>query len=221
MKRTHTEAFIDEVVECVTITCICKLIVIGRQLLKTLDCNSTEVSRKCCVFRQHCCAPRYEAVDERLSPHVDPASSKLLNHSKLITSRLFSLTLPSPPPHNNQMPQQSYYIQSRMPRISPQELERQPGEQDLQSKQSSRLLADTVSTPSSSKILQIEQFLDPNVCESKGNLMTRQVRRRSGSGGRARSGTLARRRGSKKGKRRTTVLLPRNPALWSLGPQTQ
>ena len=96
MKRTHTEAFIDEVVECVTITCVCKLIVIGRQLLKTLDCNSTEVSRKCCVFRQHCCAPRYEAVDERLSPHVDPASSKLLNHSQLITSRVFSLTLPSP-----------------------------------------------------------------------------------------------------------------------------
>lgn len=90
MKRTHTEAFIDEVVECVTITCVCKLIVIGRQLLKTLDCNSTEVSRKCRVFRQHCCAPRYKAVDERLSPHVDPASSKSLNHSKLITSRVIS-----------------------------------------------------------------------------------------------------------------------------------
>lgn len=90
MQRTHTEAFIDEVVECVTITCVCKLIVIGRQLLKTLDCNSTEVSRKCCVLRQHCCAPRYKAVDERLSPHVDPASSMSLNHSKLITSRVLN-----------------------------------------------------------------------------------------------------------------------------------
>lgn len=51
------------------ITRVCKLVIIGRQLLQALDRNGTEISGKRSVFGQHNCAFCHEAVYQWLLAH--------------------------------------------------------------------------------------------------------------------------------------------------------
>ena len=68
--RNLTESLLNEVVECMSVTCIGELVVIGWKLLQTLHSNSAEVTRKCCVLSEHHGAPGNKAVYQRLRPHL-------------------------------------------------------------------------------------------------------------------------------------------------------
>lgn len=70
--RNLTESLLNEVVECMPVTRIGELVVIGWKLLQTLHRNSAEVSRKCCVLSEHHGAPGNKAVYQRLRPHLWP-----------------------------------------------------------------------------------------------------------------------------------------------------
>ncbi len=65
----RTIAIFNKVVECMLITGISELVVVGGQLLQALYSNGAEVSGESCVLCQHVCAVGHEAVNERLSPH--------------------------------------------------------------------------------------------------------------------------------------------------------
>jgi len=46
----HTESIFKEIVESMPVTCICEFVVVGRQLLQTLDRNRAEIPRIRCIL---------------------------------------------------------------------------------------------------------------------------------------------------------------------------
>lgn len=90
----HTESIFKEIVESMPVTCICEFVVVGRQLLQTLDRNRAEIPRIRCILGQHHCAPGYKAVYKRFRPHL---SVSLCLSLSLCVLKPFLLSLKNQP----------------------------------------------------------------------------------------------------------------------------
>uniref|UniRef100_A0A2P2JY15 Vesicle-associated membrane protein n=1 Tax=Rhizophora mucronata TaxID=61149 RepID=A0A2P2JY15_RHIMU len=79
---TVCEAIFNEVIEGVAVAVVGKPVIGSGEFLEALRGDACEIAGELSVFRQNHRAPRHEAVDQRLLPHISRSQFSILNFKK-------------------------------------------------------------------------------------------------------------------------------------------